>query len=159
MVLTKNLSQMSDGEFRVQFGTRDGCLDYLCRRRWPNGVRCPRCGAGHVRRLGREQFQWECRSCNRAGYRFSVLTGTPLRFVKTTLPAWFELLRLAAKGKIDINVAQTARTLGRRNRSCLPIWRRIHQYARDPEFCRLVGLDAPTPAAARPDRREAANGG
>ena len=31
-------------EFRDQFSSREACLDYLVRSRWPDGFTCPDCG-------------------------------------------------------------------------------------------------------------------
>ncbi len=73
--------------FDKRFPTDDACKQYLRDMRWPNGVRCPRCGNDKVYTLARP-FNWVCKSgkestdketgevltCGKAnGYRFSVV--------------------------------------------------------------------------------------
>jgi len=36
--------QMTLSEFEKLFPNDNACKDYLLARRWPNGVKCPRCG-------------------------------------------------------------------------------------------------------------------
>ena len=38
-------------EFESRFNNQEACRDYLFRLRWPEGFRCPRCGAGKAWRV------------------------------------------------------------------------------------------------------------
>jgi hypothetical protein len=42
--LLKTIDQLTPSEFFSQFPDEDACKRYLMRCRWPDGVRCPRCG-------------------------------------------------------------------------------------------------------------------
>ena len=43
---------------------------YLKARRWPQGVRCPRCGNPAVYDLPSRKWHWQCEKCAPDGYRF-----------------------------------------------------------------------------------------
>ena len=54
------------------------CYELIRRHRWPDGVRCPRCGSASITRHGRDDTQphrqrYRCAGC---GARFDDLTGT-----------------------------------------------------------------------------------
>ena len=56
------------------------CHELVRQHRWPDGVRCPRCGGVSVARYGRDDAQphrqrYRCAGC---GARFDDLTGTAL---------------------------------------------------------------------------------
>ena len=50
---TKTTKQMTLAELEARFSTEDACKSYLASRRWPDGVRCPRCGSDKVYELSR----------------------------------------------------------------------------------------------------------
>ena len=52
--------------------SEERCRAYLEGLRWPEGVRCPRCGSDKISRI-RTRDQLDCGSCR---YRFSVTAGT-----------------------------------------------------------------------------------
>src|SRR5262249_28570766 len=78
----------------------------LAARRWPSGVRCPRCRAAtKVYALKARPFHWVCKNddCGkRNGYRFSVTTRTIFEDTKVPLSLWFKVgyLMLTAKESI-----------------------------------------------------------
>jgi transposase-like protein len=56
------------------------CFELVRQHRWPEGVRCPRCGSAGIARDGRDDAQphrqrYRCAACNS---RFDDLTGTVL---------------------------------------------------------------------------------
>jgi transposase-like protein len=66
------------------------CFDLIRRQRWPDGVRCPLCGASHVVRNGRDDNRpacqrWLCKACKA---RFDDLTGTVLAGHHQPLRVW-----------------------------------------------------------------------
>src|SRR4051794_25538935 len=75
--MPKPLNRMSEAEFEAAFavGDQNACRDYLVARRWPEGVRCPRCNNSRVWTLSR-RFQWSCKECSSQGYNFSEKVGT-----------------------------------------------------------------------------------
>ncbi len=67
----------------ARFGSEEKCRSYLEQLRWPDGVRCPRCGACRGISRIESRGQYECDSCR---YQFSVRVGTV--FHRSHLPLW-----------------------------------------------------------------------
>ena len=66
------------------------CHELVRQHRWPDGVRCPRCGGVSVARYGRDDAQphrqrYRCAGC---GARFDDLTGTVLAGHHQPLRVW-----------------------------------------------------------------------
>jgi ribosomal protein L37AE/L43A len=70
--------QMTLAEFDRMFPDETACRAYLMAQRWPNGVRCPRCGNEKVYAGKAKPWTWECKKCGagKSAYRFSVIAGT-----------------------------------------------------------------------------------
>ncbi len=75
------------------------CYETLRVRRWPEGVRCPRCGAGrvtvHTRSARAPRRRYLCLACRRT---FNDLTGTVFARSILPLPTWFRGLSLLGDG-------------------------------------------------------------
>ncbi|MGB2731133.1 MAG: transposase, partial [Methylovirgula sp.] len=41
---SRQIRQMTFAQWERAFPNEDACCAYLVRHRWPDGVRCPRCG-------------------------------------------------------------------------------------------------------------------
>ena len=72
------------------------CYELVRRHRWPEGVRCPRCGGAKVARDGRDEVQphrqrYRCGTC---GGRFDDLAGTALAGHHQPLRVWVLCLYL-----------------------------------------------------------------
>ncbi|HEB86987.1 MAG TPA: IS1595 family transposase, partial [Gammaproteobacteria bacterium] len=50
-------------EFDEWFSTEEACAEYLLRRRWPEGFRCPGCGCAKAWQTGRGLLR--CAECQR----------------------------------------------------------------------------------------------
>lgn len=93
------------------FATEDACKTALRDLRWPDGVRCPRCGEDkRVYRAG-EDFRWKCKGCNKNGYRFSVLTGTVFENTNIPLSTWFRVIFLMVSSKKGMSALQIHRMI------------------------------------------------
>lgn len=101
--------------FDRQFPTDDACKEYLVSKRWPDGVRCPRCGARErVYALKARPFHWACKNTDcggRNGYRFSVLTATIFQDTKVPLKIWFKVGYLMLTAKKGISALQVHRVI------------------------------------------------
>jgi len=93
------------------FATEEACKEYLAAKRWPDGVRCPRCHRKEgVYALKARPFHWACKNkdCGgRNGYRFSVITHTIFQDTKIPLTLWFKigfLMLTAKKGLSSLQV-------------------------------------------------------
>jgi transposase-like protein len=68
------IMQMSIAQWEKAFPDETACDTYLVAHRWPDGVRCPRCGSDHVYKMTSQDWKWECMDCGSgSSYRFSHL--------------------------------------------------------------------------------------
>jgi transposase-like protein len=108
---------MTEREFetRFPFGDDDACRSYLKARRWPHGVRCPRCGNPGVYDLHSRKWHWQCTQCapgGSEGYRFSLLVGTIFENTNKPLRDWFKVAHLMLTSKKGISALQIQRQMG-----------------------------------------------
>ena len=87
------------------------CYELIRRHRWPDGVRCPRCGSASIARHGRDDTQphrqrYRCAGC---GARFDDLTGTVLAGHHRPLRVWVACLYLMG---LNLSNRQIAQELG-----------------------------------------------
>jgi transposase-like protein len=108
---TKPIHHLTAVEFERMVQREDRCCDYLVASRWPNGVRCPRCGNSAVYRLSRG-WHWQCEKCARDGYRFSHIAGTIFENTNKPLRDWFRVIRLMLTGESDMSALQIHRLMG-----------------------------------------------
>lgn len=66
----------------------DQCIEYLEKKRWPNGVRCPICNSTHVKKNGTENG-FQRYYCFGHGGTFRATTGTIFEYCKVPLGYWF----------------------------------------------------------------------
>ena len=83
---TNRKSEMDLMTLFERFGNDEKCRMYLEKLRWPEGVRCTRCGSEKISKI-RKRGQFDCDSCR---YQFSVTAGTI--FHDSHLPLWKWLL-------------------------------------------------------------------
>ncbi|HVC61442.1 MAG TPA: IS1595 family transposase [Acetobacteraceae bacterium] len=134
--------QMTIPEWERLFPDDDACKAYLVRRRWPNGVRCPRCGSDRVYPLTNRPFHWECPDCRKGGaYRFSVTVETIFEDTKIGLRQWFKVIYLMLTSKKGISSLQIQRIMGFGSyKTALYMTHRIRAAFSDPEFRKLMGI-------------------
>jgi hypothetical protein len=109
----KAVHQMTSAQFDAMFpvGDEDACRKYLIARRWPQGVRCPRCGNDKVYKLG-SGYHWQCEKCANDGYRFSHIAGTIFENTNKPLRDWFKLTHLILTSKKGMSARQLGRYMG-----------------------------------------------
>jgi transposase-like protein len=134
--------QMTFSEWERLFPDDDACKAYLVRHRWPDGVRCPRCGSDRVYPLATRRFHWECPDCRKGGaYRFSVLVETIFEDTKIGLRQWFKVIYLMLTSKKGISSLQVQRIMGFGSyETALSMTHRIRAALADPEFRKLIGI-------------------
>jgi transposase-like protein len=108
----KPVNQMTIGQFEEMFPHEDACCAYLVRRRWPQGVRCPRCGSDRVYDLKTMAWKWECPDCSPGGYRFSHLVGTVFENTNYPLRIWYRVIHMMLTAKNGVSALQVHRTIG-----------------------------------------------
>jgi transposase-like protein len=121
-----------------QFRSEDKCREYLEDLRWPDGVRCPRCGNDSVSRIEKRN-QWECNeeSCR---YQFSVTAGTAFHDSHLPLWKWFLAIYLIGESKKGISAKQLQRTLGVSYKTAWYLGHRIRSAMEDGSPVPLEGI-------------------
>jgi transposase-like protein len=113
MARVKTIKQLTNQQFNDMFVTEDDCKNYLVRRRWPDGIHCPRCGNVDVYPVTNRPFHWQCTKCAKAGgYRFSVLVGTIFQNTNKPLRDWFKVIHLMLTSKKGMSALQIHRYMG-----------------------------------------------
>jgi hypothetical protein len=102
-------------DFEREFHSDEVCKAFLAAQRWPDGVRCVRCGAKEkVYALKARPFHWVCKNpgCGGPnGYRFSVITRTIFENTKIPLRLWFKVGYLMLTAKKGISSLQVRRII------------------------------------------------
>src|SRR5271155_4299152 len=112
--MPKPVHQLTSAQFDRMFPVDDddACKAYLKARRWPEGVRCPRCGNPAVYDLPSRKWHWQCEKCAPDGYRFSVIAGTIFENTNKPLRQWFKVVHLMTTSKKGISSLQIKRQMG-----------------------------------------------
>lgn len=110
----KAVHQLTSAQFDAMFpvGDDDACKAYLQARRWPQGIRCPRCGNPAVYDLPSRKWHWQCEKCARDGYRFSIIAGTIFENTNKPLRDWFKVAHLMLTSKKGMSARQIGRYMG-----------------------------------------------
>lgn len=95
-------------ELTTKIDSEEKARRFLEKCRWPNGVRCPRCGHEHISRL-KNQRKFECAKCE---YQFSVTAGTIFHGTRVSLRKWLVTVYLICESKKGISAKQIERTIG-----------------------------------------------
>lgn len=109
----KQIIQLTVAQFEKMFPDEDACCAYLVARRWPDGIRCPRCYAEATHRVSTMPWRWQCYSCApHSGYRFSHIAGTVFENTNKPLREWFRVIHLMLTSKKGISARQIHRYMG-----------------------------------------------
>ena len=82
------------GRVAGRFATEEACRTFLVQARWPEGFRCPRCGAGTAWPV--RTVLWQCPGCGR---QTSVTAGTIFQDTRTPLTTWFRAIWCVTSSK------------------------------------------------------------
>lgn len=94
-------------QFEHQFRTEEACREYLMRVRWPEGIRCLKCGFGQAWQTSRGVLR--CGAC-RAD--ISVTAGTVFEDSKLPLRIWFRAMWWVTNQKSGVSALGLHRMLG-----------------------------------------------
>lgn len=133
-------SQKSDMDLMkliTKFDTDEKCRIALEKLRWPDGVRCIRCGSEKISR-NYKRNQFECTPC---GYHFSVTAGTIFHDSHLPLRKWFIATYLICESKKGVSALQLKRVLGVAYKTAWYLCHRIREAVKDAD-CTLLGLDS-----------------
>lgn len=109
----KPIHQLTAAQFERMFPDEDACCAYLVGRRWPEGVRCPRCGAENPHKLPNRPWSWQCYQCAPdTSYRFSHIAGTIFENTNKPLRDWYRVIHLMLTSKKGMSALQIFRYMG-----------------------------------------------
>ena len=94
-------------EFDEWFPSEAACIDYLQRVRWPEGFRCPHCGAEAAWRTARGELR--CARCQR---QTSPTAGTIFEGTRKPLRTWFLAMWYVTSQKHGVSALGLQRVLG-----------------------------------------------
>jgi transposase-like protein len=105
------------------FSDPDAALKFAVEMRWPDGVKCPRCGSVHVSFTAKRRV-WTCEDCpNRRQFSFKV--GTIMEDSPISLDKWLIGIWLVASAKNGISSYELHRALGITQKSAWFLGHRI----------------------------------
>lgn len=136
--------QMTLPQFERMFPDEEACKNYLFSRRWPDGVKCSRCGKSEAVYKIALPWKWECanKDCRKGNaYRFSLIAGTIFENTKCPLRTWFWVLFLILTSKKGISALQIHRTIESGSYStAFYMCHRLRAAMNDPDFRQLMGI-------------------
>jgi transposase-like protein len=119
-----------------KFGNDEKCRMYLEKLRWPEGLRCVRCGSDKVSHIYKRN-QFACDSCQ---YHFSVTSGTIFHDSHLPLTKWFAAIYLLSESKKGMSALQLKRTLKVAYKTAWYLCHRIREAVKDADVS-VLGLD------------------
>ncbi|MGO8865786.1 MAG: IS1595 family transposase [Alphaproteobacteria bacterium] len=136
------IHQMTIAQLDAMFPDEDACCAYLVAHRWPEGVRCPRCGSERVYDLKTRKWHWECPDCREGGaYRFSHLVGTIFENTNKSLREWFRVIHMMLTSKKGVSALQIYRVMGFGSyETALYMCHRVRAGLADKDFRKLMGI-------------------
>jgi len=142
------------------FGNEETCLDLLEHLRWPQGVRCTKCGSEKVSKITRKKRGknrrtrvYQCLLCE--GLQFTVTAGTIFADSHLPLSKWFLAIGLMINAKKGLSAKQMQRDLGVGYQTAWYLCHRIRKAMEEgelPKFTGIVEVDE-TYVGGRYDRR------
>jgi len=140
----RQIIQMTVAQFEAMFPDEDACRAYLVAKRWPEGVRCPRCGNPGVYDLKTREWHWQCTQCapgGSTGYRFSHLTGTIFENTNKPLRDWFRVIHYMLTSKKGVSARQMHRVMGFGSyKTAWYMMHRVRAALANEEFEKLAGI-------------------
>ncbi len=119
-----------------RFHDEEECRKYMEELRWPDGVKCPRCGSDKLSRI-KKRSQFDCDSCR---YQFSVTAGTIFHDTHLPLWKWFLAVYLIVEAKKGISANQLKRTLGVSYKTAWYLAHRIRNALKEVDAQLLTGI-------------------
>ena len=136
--MSKNTIQFQQGYSLGQlfetYGTEEKCEQALLNLKWPNGFKCPCCGATSYCKLkSRKLYQ-----CNRCHHQTSLTSGTIFASTKLSLRTWFVAIHLLTQSKTSVSALELKRQLGVSYNSAWMIKHKIMQVMKEQDDSQLL---------------------
>jgi len=142
MATRKAVHHLTAAQFDRHFPDEEACCAYLVGKRWPKGVKCPRCGAENVTELRGNPWHWQCYECApETSYRFSHITGTIFENTNKPLKDWFRVIHLMLTSKKGMSALQIYRFMGFGSyKTAWYMCHRVRAALADRDFEKLAGI-------------------
>ncbi len=146
----------------VEFSTEEACQAYLEKIRWPEGVRCLKCGSREISRIAAKEGVRSKQRVNRSGevvaqlvparllyqclkcrQQFSAKTGTLLNDSHLPLQKWFYALALIGSAEEGISAKQMQRDLRVSYQTAWYLCHRIREIMQGGPFTALTSEATP----------------
>jgi transposase-like protein len=101
-------STMTVRQFRRRFRTEKDCLNYLSKRKWPDGFRCPRCGHDQAYLITTRRV-YQCKACK---HHTSLTANTIFHKTRKPLRDWFWAIFVVATRTTGSSARQIQHDLG-----------------------------------------------
>jgi transposase-like protein len=118
---------LSKPRFRDLYGTEEQCREALLRWRWPDGLCCPRGGAGRHGEISRRGL-YQCAVCR---HQVSLTAGTLFHGTKLPLTLWFLAIYHLTQSNKGISSIELGRRPVRVKLKPVKAFRKIESLARD----------------------------
>jgi transposase len=131
------MNKYSTKDFDRDFPTDDACLEWLQKNRYPNGIKCEKCGmvTPHYRIQGRP-----CYSCQSCGSHFYPMAGTIFEDTKFDhLRLWFKAVAYMSVTRCGISSRQLSRDLGVTIKTGYRMWKQIRSVLSEGNDIKFVG--------------------
>ncbi len=121
----------------VYFSDPANCRTYLVRRRWSNGVLCPRCGSDKVAFLEKYN-RWQCSKPHEAR-QFTAKTGTIFEDSPVSLDKWLTAMWLVVNCKNGVSSYEIHRAIRVTQKTAWFMDHRIRLALHSGSFTKLSG--------------------
>ena len=127
------------------FQTEDDALAFLEQMRWPDGIRCPVCGADNISKITRQTASknkririYQCleKTCKA---QFSATSGTIYGDSHLPLTTWFKAIALIVDAKKGMSAKQLERHMGVTYKTAWYLCHRIRKAMADESSANLAG--------------------
>jgi transposase-like protein len=121
----------------VYFKDPDNSLQYLARKRWPNGVECPYCGAKEPMFLATRRIS-RCRA-TKCRKQFSVKVGTVLNESPIGIEKWLTAMWMTSNCRNGVSSYEIARDTGVTQKTAWFMRMRVREAMQDKTATKLAG--------------------
>src|SRR5438552_5879141 len=120
------------------FSNPENAFQFFKAIRWPNGIRCPRCGSDKVTFLENAKV-WKCRTPH-AKQKFSAKVGTIFEDSPIGLDKWLPAMWLASNCKNGVSSYELHRALGVTQKTAWFMLQRIRLAMQDGTISNMKGI-------------------
>ncbi len=119
------------------FADPDNAFNFLVELRWPNGVKCPRCGSEDVRPIANRKT-WDCKCCTEKK-QFSIRVGTIFEDSPLPLDKWLCAIWMIVNAKNGVSSYEIYRAIGVTQKTAWFMLHRIRTAMQTGSFEKMKG--------------------